>query len=408
MKNLKGNGNPCKSSETGKLKSSEARMNCFDCRKSITEEEFEKFIGFCEKCFEKWNRLYTAKKFRTIQKLCEINEPVEQKQENGQTYFAFYLPTMIKLVELKSEKPDIKKFNFHVNIDQPAGLKRIDNLVGMAGFYYDAQKYWATTPEKMFEALNWFNIKMQINEDFWMAIEGETIWDFLDNNWKLVNEYRESLFVNILSLICDLYFLDSLKVDVSAKLSEIKRKIRGNIKAYGKLSSKIEFSTKLKVARRAFLRVRNLRSELAHIASETRLARFAKHYGFDVKLTVRPDLIINGKKIDVKKPVNRYNISKTSDFLTFVSEDSTVIEKLSNHITKGFEQKVDIVAIEVNHLDKREIKGYYSKWLGHSVVLEKALLHAVNYEKKGIVLLFKCRSDGYLGRVLRCKRKRSL
>jgi len=77
---------------------------------------------------------------------------------------------------------------------------------------------------------------------------------------------------------------------------------------------------------------------------------------------------------------------------------------LSNHISAGFGQKVDIVAIQVKHLDKREIRGFKSKWLGESTTLKKALLDAISYEKKGIVLLFMGSSKGYLGRVLRCRK----
>lgn len=275
----------------------------------------------------------------------------------------------------------------------------------MAGSYYDTEYYWATTPENVFDAWNWFNQKTEANEDYWAAVESDTVRDFIDNNWNpFVNEFRDTIVPDILSLILDLRALDLMKVDVNKKLSEIKHQMRGQIGKYEKLSRNLEFSTDYRFSRDAMSRVTNLRKILSHLSSESRLARLAKLYGFDVTLSVRPDLIINGKKIDVKKPDERYKIPKRKDFLTFVSEESAVVENLSNHISEGFRQKVDVVAIEVKHLDKREIKGFRSKWLGGSISLKNALLDAISYERKGIVLLFMDSPKGYLGRVLRCKK----
>jgi hypothetical protein len=116
-----------------------------------------------------------------------------------------------------------------------------------------------------------------------MAIEAETVWDFLRYNWRpFTTDYRESLIVSILSLVIDLRRLDSLKVDVTTKLLEIKNeKIRGNMETYQKLTDN-EFHNNAKSTKNAFLRIRKIRQELANLSAETRLAFFAKVKGFDV------------------------------------------------------------------------------------------------------------------------------
>jgi hypothetical protein len=380
------------------------KSSCSECGKPIDEEDLEKRAGLCPECFKELVRVFNEKKVENAVEFCRNHQPIIKKQENGKPFYACYLPTMMEAVEVESEKPNVKRIDFRVDFGQ-GGLQRIGNLVGMAGFYYDSKYYWATTPEKIFDAWNWFNQEIQANEDYWMAIESDTVRDFIDSNWNPFNsEFRDSLTLHILSLIFDLYVLNSMKVDVSKKLSEIRQQMRGSVDKYEKLSRKVEFSTNYKISREAMLRVTNLRKFLAHLCSESRLATFAKLRGFDVTLSIRPDLIINSKRIDVKKPVERYVIPKKRDFITFVSDESTVIENLTNHIREGFKQKVDVVAIEVNHLEKRPIKGFNSKWFGPTIGLKNALMNAISYDKKGIVLLFKVNEKGCFGRVLRCRK----
>jgi hypothetical protein len=170
----------------------------------------------------------------------------------------------------------------------------------------------------------------------------------------------------------------------------------------------MDFSTNYKVSRNAFRRITDLRKKLTHLSSESRLARAAKEYGFNVHMGFSPDLIVNDKKIDVKKRDEKYLRPEKIDALTFITSESTVIEDLSNPINEGFRQKVDIVAIEVDHLNKREIKGFNAKWLGPPTELKKALTNVINYVRKGIVLLFKCRSEGYFGRILYCRKNQEL
>ena len=382
---------------------------CLECGKPISEEDSEKLGGiYCENCFMKMDKVLREKKIRTAIELSKKPFLV-MKDENGKPIFAFTLSELFEVVvKDDTEEPDIEDFSLRIKIFEPSGLKRIDDLLGMAGFYYDADYYWETTPETVINAWNWFSEKIQASDDYWDTLEIDTVRDFLDSNWNplpspMTNVSRDTLILHILSLIIDLYALEKMGVDTTKKLSEIKRHMKGHIRKYKRLSSNIEFSSNYKVSRNAMSRVTNLRKILANISAEARLARLAKHYGFNVILGIHPDLIINGKKVDVKKPVDKYVIPKNHDFLIPILEESSVIENLSNHIKEGFEQNVDIVAIKVNHLDKRTIKGFKQKWLTTITPLKNAIQNAINYDKKGIVLLFMQDSKGFFGRVLWCK-----
>jgi hypothetical protein len=385
------------------------RNSCLECGKPISEEDSEKLGGFyCRDCFLKIDKILREKKIRMAIKLSKTPSFV-LKEENGKPFFRFTLSELLDVVvKEETEEPDIEDFSLRIKIFEPSGLKRIDDLLGMAGFYYDAEYYWETTPETVINAWKWFSEKIQASDNYWDALEIDTVRDFLDSNWNplpspMTNVSRDTLVLHILSLVIDLHALENMGVDTRNKLSEIKIHMKGHIRKYKRLSNNIEFSSNYKVSRNAMSRVTNLRIILANVSAEARLARLAKQYGLNVILGVHPDLIINGKKVDVKKPVDKYIIPTNRDFLTPILEESSVIENLSNHIKEGFKQNVDIVAIKVNHLDKRTIKGFKTKWLTQIIPLKSAIQNAINYHKKGIVLLFMQNSKGFFGRVLRCK-----
>jgi len=88
---------------------------------------------------------------------------------------------------------------------------------------------------------------------------------------------------------------------------------------------------------------------------------------------------------------------KRETLVTFVSPESTIIENLANPIIEGLRQNADVIAIEVNHLDKRNIKGFKAKWFGRDT-LKRVLARAVTYDKKGIVMLFSGTSTRYWAR----------
>ena len=184
--------------------------------------------------------------------------------------------------------------------------------------------------------------------------------------------------IYIFSLIVDLYELDSLGVDTSAKIAEIGKQIRSYMRIFDKLKD-----TKIW---KALSRTEDLRLYLSNVSSECRLARIAKRYGFDVKLGVHPDLTIDGKKIEVKR---------VSSFDKFAG--------LSNPIEEGLKQNSDITVIEVHSLEKRSIKGFKTTWLGRGN-LRSTLKTALSFKRNGnCILLFSGTTEGLEGRVILLK-----
>lgn len=376
-------------------------MKCGECGKSINEETSRKFFGLCKECYKELVVIFNEIIIRRVRWLCENRQPIIRRLENGEPYYAFYLPTMVKMSEVDSGKPNVRKFDIRVDLGQ-AKLNKIDNLVGMGGFYYNPEYYWGESTQSIVEAWNWFVKEMQVDEDFWEALEGELVWE------TLLTGYEEGLTCDVITLVVDLHALNSLNVDVSAKISEIKKQIRDHMDVYEKLSKKKEFSFIVRAVGDAFFRVRSLRLYLNHLSSESRLARLAKLYGFDVKLEFHPDMTINGKNVEVKKVRKKYMLPKKREaFITFVSTESTAIENLSNPISEGLRQNADIIAIEVDHLNKRSIKGFKSKWLSRDT-LKMVLTSAITYNKKGIVMLFSSTSEGDFGRIILVKERKKV
>jgi hypothetical protein len=175
--------------------------------------------------------------------------------------------------------------------------------------------------------------------------------------------------------------------------------MRSHIRAFEKLSTNSVFSTGYRASRQVLMRVTNLREFLSHLSAESRLARIARMYEFDVKLKTRPDLVIGNKSVEVKKLIEIFILPEKHGPFTPITNESTEIENLSNVIIDGLRQDADIIAIEVNHLDKRKTRGFKSKWFG-TASLKQALATAVNYHRKGLVLLFKTGSSGMNGRLI--------
>lgn len=357
------------------------------------DDEFPKIL-------KKKKEIENQNKIETIRKFIHLGEPIK-KEVNNRIIYACYLPLMME------EKFDEEQNKLLISIGfGEEGLKQKGDLIGLAGFFYDTKYYFDTTPSKMFEAYHWFNGKLNFKTDFWWAIEMDTAVHFFDNNqyeYPYKSQMKESTVHQILCLIQDLKELDSLGVDISKKISEIKKNVEGNIWQFEKRFNKAEFPIDYKFSRKALLRVTEARSYISNLASEVRLARFAKINGFVVELSEHPDLLINGKRVEVKNPQTKYKIPKLVNTYTFVNElEDTEIEDLQNVIEDGFRQKPDVLAIEVLHLDKRDIRGYRSKWLTTNAPMKEALCNALNYRRKGIVFLFRCPT--VQGSVLACKK----
>jgi hypothetical protein len=328
---------------------------------------------------------------------CKNQQPIE-RIENNVPIFATYLPTMTSVIELESEEANVRKVTFKVDFGE-VGLKRRGNLVGLAGFFYDANYYWATTVDNVIKAWDWFTQKIQADDIFYECMESIIVRDFF------ALQIETGLTPHIISLALDLYALDSMNVDVRAKLSEIHEHVNGNIRNYAKSQIQIgedKFTLSPQTISHDYRSLRNLRSKLTDLSSETKLARLACLYGHKVKLLKKPDLIIDDRSVDVKRPRVTYKLPSKPEFITFMTEDESHIENLSSSVSRGIEQNVDVIALHVNHLNKRDIQGFKTNWLGKDL-LKKALSVALSCNMKGTLLLFKENPEGYFGKVVLCK-----
>ena len=277
---------------------------------------------------------------------------------------------------------NVKEGKLNIELGE-AGLKTKGNLVGMSGLYYSPELFGGGNVQNVHNSWDWFMKKIpQDPETFQNVLEAESVLELL------LAPIEEGLLYYFLSLVVDLYELDSLGVDLDSKITELRRQVKGHMRKYEKLKDKTKPD--------ALSRIRKLRLYLADLSSECRLAKLAKLYGFNVKLGIHPDLTIDGRKIEVKRVRRKYNISKSEVTLPLIS--------LSNPIKQGLRQNADIVAIDVNNLEKRNIKGFKTVWLGRTT-LKNALQNALAYRKNGnYILLFLGTNKDYYGRIILLKK----
>ena len=302
--------------------------------------------------------------------LSRQKQPLRLKM-GGEVLFEFNIGELVQL----------DKGKLSIDLGE-VGLKTKDNLVGMSGFYYNPKIFWGGEVQNVVDSWNWLVKELGVDvRTFQNAIESEAIIELL------FTEYEEGLVFYFFSLIVDLFELNSLNIDVSAKISELGKQVRNHIRKYEKLKNKD--------ITQAFFRIANLRLYLANISSECRLARLAKLYGFDAKLAIHPDLIINNKKIEVKRVRSKYLFPKPKHAIPLTN--------LSNPIKRGVKQNADIIAIQVNNLEKIEIKNLKTTWFARDI-LKNVLKTALTFKGKAKpILLFQGTNRGYFGRVILLK-----
>jgi len=304
---------------------------------------------------QKWREAFAIR----VWNLSQYKEPIVVR-ENDKVIFEFDVG---KLLTVSSGKLTIE-------LGQP-GLKTKGNLVGMSGTYYALDLFWGGTIENVVHSWNWLIERLNLDaEQFQTVIEAEAILELLATGQE------EGLLFHLLSLAVDLHELDSEGIDVESKISELGKHARAHLRKYEKLKDNF--------AVQALFKIGALRFYMANVSSESRLARLAKEWGHDVKLGKHPDLIIDGKGLEVKRARTTHRLAS-----------------LLNLIKKGLKQKVDLIAIQVVGLDKREIKGIKTTWLATdrlSSVLKSSLTH-----KGKCVLLFCGTNRGYFGRIILLK-----
>jgi len=255
------------------------------------------------------------------------------------------------------------------------GLKRRNGLVGMAGLYYHPVMFGAKNAEEAVESWHWlFNQLGWPIEEIETEIEISALIDFIFTG------IADTSIFHILALATDIRRLNSLSVDVSSKISELRKQVKGHMRSSKRLRSRDKVGSVLRVAQ--------LSHFIADLSSETRLAIVAKKSDHDVKLGKIPNLLIDGVGIEVK-------------CLRAVDDRAD----LSNRIVQGFKQSAQIVAVETGNMRKQKIADLQSTWLkvNHlETALDTVTLAAKNGRR--CVLLFTGTSRGYLGRSILLKR----
>lgn len=307
---------------------------------------------------QKWLKDFTIRTWNLSQQ-----KPVVVREDNN-TIFEFDIGQLLTISNGK----------LTIELGQ-LGLKTKGNLIGMGGCYYNPELFWGETVEKVVLSWDWLIEKMGVDpKTFQTVVEFGAIIEFL------IRGGEEGLLFYLLSLTVDLHELHSMDVDITAKISELGKQARAHLKKYEKLKNKDKAQS--------LFRITALRRYMANLSSECRLARLAKEFGYEVKLGKHPDLTINGRGIEVK----RVSITRR-------------IVNLSSPIEKALKQDADAIAIQVDDLKKRAIKGFKTVWTGTDR-LRNVLPSALAYEKKGrCVLLFCGTNRGYFARIILLKKR---
>lgn len=247
-----------------------------------------------------------------------------------------------------------EKGRVYVSFGDSTGPKIKGNFVGLGHILFSPNYFGAKSAKEFLDAWNWFVTKTHVDaEKLQMALETCSLMQLL------VTGVEEGKDVAFFSLIINLRKLDSLGIDITAKIEEFGEELRGRIRSFWKLE---------KTMWKAIFVAKKLREYLFNVSSECFLARIAGFYGFSVKLGKHPDLKIDSREVEVKR-ANSFNLSSTIE------------------AAKG--QQHDIIAIEADSLTQRPIPYHKSTWLNEGNMIEN-LKKALTLEWNGeIVLLFK-------------------
>jgi len=295
-------------------------------------------------------------------------------------------PVVVRLNNEKVFECDVGKLltlgNGKLSIDLgQLGLKTKGDLIGMAGFFYNPKIFWGETVENVARSWDWVLERISPDaEHFKTILEAEAILEFLSSG------VEEGLLFYLFSLVVDLHELDSLDVDVSPKISELRSQTKGHLRKYEKLRQKNKVQSLVGIG--------HLRRYMADLSSECRLARLSKEYGYEVRLGKHPDLTVNDTGIEAKRVRGKPLLHEA---------DHVSVSDLSNAIKRGVRQRADVIAIQVSSLQKRKVKDFRTVWTG-SDTLRNALKTALAFKNEGrCVLLFCGTNKGYFGRVVLLK-----
>jgi len=249
------------------------------------------------------------------------------------------------------------------------GLKVEGKFVGLGHILYNPEFLGAKSVHEVLESWDWLIEKTHVDsENLQMALETCSLIVILKTG------IEEGIDINIFNLAVNLRKLESLGIDVTPKIEEFGEEIRGHIKSFWKWEKKGIWG--------GILTVQALRKYLSNVSSECFLARISKSYGFDVRLAKHPDLIIDGKRVEVKR-AHSYNLSSS---------------------IKGAQGQLHhVMAIEVDSLKQRPIPNREAIWSNEGELkgaIANALTSRWNYDT---ILLFTATLEGLKGRIVYLK-----
>jgi hypothetical protein len=274
----------------------------------------------------------------------------------------------VDLTDIVKINPD--KQGTTIQLGEP-GPKFRNGLVGMGGIYYDPKNIGAENIEYVKDSWDWlFTRKNFPKEDFENMLEGESVM------YWIMSGRNQTTIHHIMSMAVDLKILFDNNIDVSDKVSEIIKEIRGNWRKFNKIKNKKKVF--------ALIHFEDMALAIADMLAETKIAAAAYNFGLDVKMKKTPDVLIDGIRLEAKFDRR------------FLMNDNGFDAK----VTKGLNQGGDLVAIFTGSFGIKKLKNKKLTWLV-TEGLETALLMALEYCKNGkkCVLLFTGTNKGEIGRV---------
>jgi hypothetical protein len=255
------------------------------------------------------------------------------------------------------------------------GLRIKGDFVGLGHILYAPWLLGARNVQEVLDSWNWLLKETNVSEEtLQMAFETCSLFGLL------VTGRDEGENVHFFSLLVNLYELHSAGIDTRPKIEELGNQIRHHVGKFEKLIDRKPW--------RAIAKAEALRQYLSDVSSECVLARVAQKAGYEVKLGKYPDLTINCKGIEVKR-LRSYGKHAN----------------LSNPINRGLKRNPhpDIIAIEVNSLEKRSIKGHKTKWLARGDLCSVFKTALAFGKSADCVLLFVGTRQGLKGRIVLLK-----
>lgn len=256
------------------------------------------------------------------------------------------------------------------------GPKIKDGLVGMAGAYLHPTLVGATSCEQVVDSWDWlFN---QFKSD---RAELETHIEFTHILMFISTGVYETVLNRAMTLAVYLKALHDRGIDVGEKISELNRKISGNMKAFRQLRATDTGE--------GLIRLKAMLDQISDTLSESEVALIAAKTGMKVVLGNSPDLMIDGVKVEVK----HFRTEKVDE------------GALSNKMREGLAQGGEIIAISSPDLRPKNLRSVKLRWLPADR-LSCSLMLATELAKKGkrCVLLYWPTNMGPIAKVAILKR----